>query len=161
LSSNISEKKTVEPTVYLVIHNTEAKKYGLSWTIRIRMQDRADYILDVVADPKSRKGYYVHEERPQDAILTSKFFKAIKVGTIPTNGGWAEHALEHVLCFFKTCELDKTKPHGVSIIWVTEVLERSKMLGFLCYESGATEKIEQKTRQLEKKMKSAKATGLL
>jgi RNase adaptor protein for sRNA GlmZ degradation len=51
LSCSNSEAEDVEPTVYLVIRDTEPEKYGVSWTIRIQRPDAADYVFDVVAIP--------------------------------------------------------------------------------------------------------------
>lgn len=153
------EIKTPEPTVYLVILNFEATKIGVSWTIRIQIPDDHDYVLEIVPKPKARCGYFVREERVPNAILKSGSFTTIKLGTIPTNGGWSQRALQSVLSFFKSYELDGSKPNGVSIIWVTDVLETLKRQGFLCTKDDVDAKIELQTRLFEKKLESGKFAG--
>jgi hypothetical protein len=58
---------------------------------------------------------------------------------------------------FKNMNSIRTNLHGVSIIWVTQVLEKSKRIRLLRFVKDAAQKIEQQTRQMEKRLKELQA----
>jgi hypothetical protein len=138
--------------VYLVIHNAEAQRVGISWTITIRMPEGLDYLFDIVPNRKPPRGFHVREERYPNATVHGKFFKAtVKIGTIPNNDPLA---VEHVVQRFKLQPLDVKKPLGMSIIWVTDVLRKLERTGLLKLEKGANVKIERQIGLLENELRS-------
>ncbi|KAF7512781.1 hypothetical protein GJ744_000348 [Endocarpon pusillum] len=160
LRRNNSEKKDPQPTVYLIIQRPEPRNVGISWTIAIRVPEGPDYMFDILPSNKTQKGFHVREMRVADANMKSEFFKAtIKVGIVPINGPAAEHSLGHVANSFKSHKISTDKPNGMSVIWVTDVLDKLKRTEFLHFERGANEKIEEQIRNMEKKLKADSSAG--
>lgn len=117
-------------------------------------------MLDIVPDNKTRKGFHVRELRVPDATMKSDFFKAIiRVGTVPIHGPAAEHSLGHVANSFKSYAINTDKPYGMSVIWVTDVLDKLNRTGFLHFERSAKEKIEEQIRAMEKQLKASSNAG--
>ena len=117
-------------------------------------------MLDIVPYNRPRKGFHIREVRVSDATVKSDFFKAIiRVGTVPINGPSAEHSLGHVVNSFKSCKINTDKPHGMSVIWVNDVLDKLKRTGLLHFERGADEKIEEQIRAMEKQLRASSNTG--
>lgn len=161
--TNLLSRKSTEvekdeaPTVYLIIHNAEPRKVGLSWTITIHMLDGLDYLFDVVPKPKYQKGYLVRLDRYPSAVVHSKFYKAtIKLGVIPSKSAAGKHAIGHVVEQFRSQSIDSTKPQGLSMVWVTDVLEKLKRTGLLIPEKGVDEKIEKQISLLKEQLKAAR-----
>lgn len=162
--SSDSEKDDVVPTFYLVIQETVPQRYAVSWMIWIRMPAEADYVFDVVKDPKRQAGYYVREERRQDTTFQSKSFKTIKIGTIPYTENVKTFGVGHVANLITTVELVQDKPHSVSTVWVEDVLDRgasSRGVNFINFEEGAKRKFEKQITEMGKKINMAKTKGIL
>jgi hypothetical protein len=73
-------------------------------------------------------------------MLSSRSWKTIKVGTIPKKGYNVQNALPHLVYRLQEYELDEDNLHGVSIIWVTQVLEKPKRIGLLRFLKDAAQK---------------------
>ena len=117
-------------------------------------------MFDILPNNKTQKGFHVREVRVADATMKSEYFKAtIKVGIVPVNGPAAEYSLEHVVNSFKSHNISTDKPNGMSVIWVTDVLDKLKRTGLLHFERGAREKIEEQIRNMEKKLKASSSAG--
>jgi hypothetical protein len=151
LSRNNPESKEFEPTVYLIIHKPEPRNVGISWTITIRVPDGPDYMFDLLPNNTPKKGFHIREARASNVTVKSDYFKAtIKIGVVPGNSSVKEHALGHVLHNFRAHKIDADKPNGISMIWVTDVLDELRRTELLLFEKGANEKIEEQIRALEK-----------
>jgi len=150
-SRNNQEAKESEPIVYLIIHRPEPRNVGISWTITIRVPEGSDYLFDILPNNTPKKGFHVREARAPNATVKSDYFKAsIKVGAVPGDSSVKEHALGHVLHNFRAHKIDADKLNGISVIWVTDVLDELRRTGLLLFEKGANEKIEEQIRALEK-----------
>lgn len=112
-------------------------------------------MFDILPNKKPQKGFHIREARTPNATVKSDYFKAtVKVGTVPSNTSVKEHALGHVVHTFRAHKIDADKPNGISVIWVTDVLDELRRTELLQFEKGANEKIEEQIRALEKQLKA-------
>lgn len=151
------EKVRTEPTVYLEIRDSEPRRRGLSWTIRISVPDESDYILDVSGQPISGKRYRICKTRVENNSCTTTL-RRVELGKVETR---MARALEHVVNGFQSQELDEGKPSGVSMIWVTESVEKLKRIGMLCPKKDADKQINREINAMENQLKKERTEARL
>lgn len=134
--------------------------------LEMRMPNEDNYSFEIAGGPMSNKAYFVNMTRPEIATSPSSSVQTVKIGTIEpteTTVAWAVRGLQKCIMDEKNIPKPEDKPDSISTVWVHTILDyANRNLGnFLQLEKDWERKIKKHSKEVEKKVKSARRNGLL